>query len=502
MEKKFIQNAYKNVSFEAEFRTPGHEDQVKEIVKEAYERGKKVKVIGGKHSFNHIFHTNDILVDLKGLKTIEVNVPNREVKVGAGVTIFEAIKECDKHRLHFPSLGSYHAQTIPGVIATSTHGSSLGYGSLSDIVEEVEIVNSDGDTVNYSKETDELKALRCHLGQLGILTSVKLKLVPAFSLHCEISSQSAPKAFKQILKTARKSDYVSMLWIPDTDTACTRVLTSRPLHAGFSRNRAATDLERFFVNKSTIRHRLYDFGVFVGGHIYLSKRLGSLKTLHSRFRQRYCSATEKEFCIDKDIIDKSYRVFLYDHYREPTENHRLRMIMNVEYAFDVSKLEELLKELRFELRRFRDNGQYLNYPRVQVRFAKGSDKTLIGLNAGRDTAYVGIYVVASIKHKSQIPIGETVENIFIRHGGRPHWGKYSYIWRKNSYLAGPAVDSDYGDNYKKFQDVRSRLDRHKMFLSPKDMFDGLELFDKPPPIGAMVWSVFDPNEYPPIQPLK
>ena len=37
------------------------------------------------------------------------------------------------------------------------------------------------------------------------------------------------------------------------------------------------------------------------------------------------------------MIDNSYRVFLYDAYREPTENHRLRMILNVEYAFDVGK---------------------------------------------------------------------------------------------------------------------------------------------------------------------
>jgi hypothetical protein len=201
------------------------------------------------------------------------------------------------------------------------------------------------------------------------------------------------------------------------------------------------------------------------------------------------------------VIDNSYRVFLYDLYREPTENHRLRMILNVEYAFDVSepededkpeedKLEPLLLEVREKLKEFRAKGSYLNYPRINIRFAQKSDKMLIGMNADRDTAYVGLYVLGSVQHRRQIPIAEAVEKIFLAHGGRPHWGKYSYLTSmrdKDTYRA----------TYKglaAFEAVRRTLDPDGMFSGDRDMFDDLDRFERPP-IGEMIKSVFGSEDY-------
>lgn len=489
----YIQSAYKTVGFKvSDFKKPKNKTELVNLVNWARQNKKKLKVVGGAHSFNNIFYTNDVLVDLSDvedqddLKNITVNASNNEVTVGAARTLREVVVECDKHNLHFPSLGSFYAQTIPGAIATSTHGSSLHFGSLSDIVEEVEILKSDGTIVSYSKGSTELKALCCHLGQLGILTQVRLKLVPAFWLHCDINSQPAPQAFQQILQVANSNEYVSMLWVPDTDIACTRVLSS-PQNMPTRRNKAAINLEDRFVKTSNIRHRLYDLRIFFAGHAYLSRWLNPL------VRQRYASGVEQEFCFDKGVLDKSYKVFLYDHYREPTENHRLRMLLNVEYAFDVNELQDLLNELRRALQGRRNNGQHLNFPRVHVRFAKQGD-SLIGLNADRDTAYVAIYVVGSINHKSQIPIAKEVEEIFIKFGGRPHWGKYSYVWgqKNNSYI--PQAAKDY-PNYGTFLSVRNQLDPDKMFLSREDMFEGLSPSDAVPSIGELAWSVVDPDEY-------
>ena len=43
------------------------------------------------------------------------------------------------------------------------------------------------------------------------------------------------------------------------------------------------------------------------------------------------------------------------------------------------------------------------------------------------TAFIGIYIVASIRHAPQIPIAEATERVFTAVGGRPHWGKYRYL---------------------------------------------------------------------------
>jgi FAD/FMN-containing dehydrogenase len=430
---------------------------------------------------NHIFRTDSILLDLRKLNRVVVN-GKEEVELGAGTTLGDAIMACANNateKLHFPSLGSWYSQTIAGAIATSTHGSSLVHGSLSDIVCEVEAVLADGNVRRFSGDSEEMKAMRCHLGRLGILTKVKLKLGQPFALCCSITRHPSQSAFQQILNTARSNDYVSMLWVPHIEMANIRVLT----RLDHPRNQAALDLERSFMRRSTLGFRIEDVGFYFAGHLYqLMPRL---------YGERYCRFIERAFFDDQGVIDASYRVFLYDLYREPTENHRLRMIMNVEYAFDVDKLEELLDDMRELLEDFRRDGCYLNYPRVHVRFAPESDQTLIGLNAGRETAYVGIYVLGSVRHRLQIPIAEAIEELFVEHHGRPHWGKYRYL-QSQKYT------KTYGHRLDVFEKVRLRLDPHAMFSDEKDMFDSLERFERAP-LGAMVRSVFDPEEYQPIR---
>jgi FAD/FMN-containing dehydrogenase len=162
------------------------------------------------------------------------------------------------------------------------------------------------------------------------------------------------------------------------------------------------------------------------------------------------------------------------------------MILNVEYAFDLDILPKLLAKMRSKLAEFRAKGSYLSYPRINVRFAPKSDATLIGMNADRDTAYVGIYVLGSVQHRRQIPIAEAVENIFIEHNGRPHWGKYRYLTSK-----------EYEKTYSglaAFEEVRKTLDPDGMFSADRDMFDDLDRFEQPP-IGAMIRSVFSSEDY-------
>jgi hypothetical protein len=478
------ENAWKNVRFTpAAIAYPQTVGEVQAIINGARTAGQKIKAVGGRHSMNHVFRTGGVLVDLSGMKELLSCDPTTGiVEVEAGCTLGDIIVQCAQHQWHFPSLGSWYTQSIAGAIATSTHGSSLAYGSLSEVVLEVEAVLADGSVQRFSAPSDELKAMRCHLGRLGILTKVKLQLQPAFSLSCKIQSESAPDAFRQILHTVRSNDYVSLLWIPDSDRACIRVLT-REIHG--PPNQVAENLEKRFLDRSTLSYWAEDIGLFIFGHLYLT-----FPTLLSR---AYSRRVEAAFCDDDGVVDTSYRVFLYDQYREPTENHRLRMIMNVEYAFDVAQLEPLLKEIRTRLAELRERRQYLNYPRVHVRFAKKSEATLMGLNADRDTAYVGIYVVGSVRHRSQIPIAEAIEETFLRYDGRPHWGKYRY-------LASRSFEASYGAVHQ-FERVRGALDPTGMFSEETDMFDGLDRFEQAP-IGSMLLSLVDPEEYQDIKCLE
>jgi L-gulono-1,4-lactone dehydrogenase len=470
-------NEWRNVSFTpAEVKKPEDVKELQAIVKKARADGQKIKVVGGRHSMNNIFKTDGIVVDLCNLnRVLSIDPQSHIVEVEAGLTLGEAIVACANKGLHFPSLGSWYTQSIAGAIATSTHGSSLRQGSLSDMVLEVEAVLADGSVQRFSGNSNETKAMRCHLGRLGILTKVKLQLGPAFSLNCAITRLPCEMAFRNVLEIAKSQEYFNMLWIPDFDMADLRVLTRLPLRP---RNQAALNLEHSYMKRSMLSLRLEDVGSFLASHLY--------QLLPKWYGMRYCRKVQNAFFEDQGVIDNSYRVFLYDLYREPTENHRLRMILNVEYAFDLDVLPKLLSKMRSKLAEFRAKGSYLSYPRINIRFAPKSDATLIGLNADRDTAYVGIYVLGSVRHRLQIPIAEAIEEIFLEHDGRPHWGKYRYLTSRKyeSTYSGLAA----------FEAVRSELDPTGMFSANRDMFDDLDRFEQPP-IGAMIRSVFGSEDY-------
>jgi hypothetical protein len=478
---KAFENAWKNTRFmPARIERPGTVEEVQAIVNGARASNQKIKVVGGGHSMNNIFRTDGILVDLHRLnRIISIEPETGVVEVEAGITLGDAISTLASHKLNFPSLGSWHSQSLAGAIATSTHGSSLKHGSLSDIVLEVEAVLADGTLKRFSGSNDEARAMRCHLGVLGILTKIKLKLDPAFSLSCAITRQAAHKVFAQLLDTARSNEYVNMLWIPDFDMACTRILTREPL---CPRNQTSIDLEHRFIHSSMLSFRLEDLGFFFAGHLY--------QLMPRRYGPRYCRFVQRAFFDDQGVLDASYRVFLYDQYREPTENHYLRMIMNVEYAFDVDALEPLLLEMRERLSTQRLRRRFLNYPRVHVRFAPQTDATLIGMNTDRDTAYVGIYVLGSVRHKLQIPIATEIEEVFLRHGGRPHWGKYRYLTTRS-------FDESY-KGFAAFEAVRRKLDPTGMFSAKQDMYHDLKRFERAP-VGTMFKSIFDASVYQQIQ---
>jgi len=471
-----VENAWRTVRFEpAEIVEPESVEDVQRIVREAAAAGRKVKAVGGRHSMNHVFRTAGVLVDLRRMNRIlSVDRETGEVEVEGGLQLGDAIAALDAEGLHLPSLGSWHTQSLAGAVATSTHGSSMTHGSFSDIVTEMEAVLGDGSVRRFG-DGDALRAMRCSLGRLGIVTKLKLRLTPAFMLHCEIESGPADAAFAEATERARADEWVNMLWLPDLDEACTRVLTRIDAP---ERNRAARALERKFTRRSTLSHRLEDVAFFLLGHAY--------QIAPSWLSDRYAGLVKRAFFDDQGVVDKSYRVFLYDQYREPTENHRLRVIMNVEYAFDLDRLEPMLRAMRDLLAEQRRRGRFLNYPRVHVRFAPKRDETLIGLNADRDTAYVGIYVVGSIRPKRQIPLAEAIERLFLEHEGRPHWGKFSYL--------GPDGHHRFYPGWERFEAIRRDLDPEGVFEEGADALEDLDTFEDPP-LGAMLRSIFDRDEY-------
>jgi FAD/FMN-containing dehydrogenase len=490
-----LENATKNIRFNVKKpRCPKTDEELVELVHRAGSEQRKLKVIGGSHSFNHIFRTSGNLVDLRELNRaehgakyplIDFDPVRHSADLHGGATLGEAIAALDRVGLHFSSLGSYYGQTIGGAIATSTHGSSLKHGSLSDSVLEVEALCADGKFHTFKNENDELRAMRAHLGQLGIVTRVKVQVEPAFWLACCIWTVSDCEGFDSVIELARQHEYVSMLWLPYTNEACIRVLVRVGVR---HRNEASIKLKRRY--SRTMAEKIMRNGCFwLVEHAYLC--------LPRLLAREYSNRFFKEFCDYDGVIDKSYKVFLYEQYRVPNDNAYLRMVLNVEYALDVERLRSGLKNLKETIEKYQSRGHYINYPRIHIRFALANDRTLVGLNAGRDTAYVGIYINESIRNGSQVAIAKEIESVLIDHDGRPHWGKYRYVDRDEPGF--DRFERSYPDLVT-FRRIRDELDPDGMFSndSTSVMFADLDRSRKP--LGGFIASLFDPRAYGRIPP--
>ncbi|MBV8488468.1 MAG: FAD-binding protein, partial [Planctomycetaceae bacterium] len=461
-------NAWKNVRFQcAGIDRPASTEAVVELVNRARRERLKLKPFGGRHSFNNIVKTGGRLVDLSGMNQVLDADPVRgTVSLQGGIVLADAIEQLDARGIHFPSLGSYSNQTIAGVIATSTHGSTLHHGTSSDLVLGLEAVLSDGSVIKLVGDDPRLKAFRTSLGQLGIVARVDLACTPAFYLSCAIRTVPEDEGFATIVETARTHEYASMLWLPYVAETSVRILSR---FEAIGRNEIAARREQAALRRNRLTNTIVDIGEYLAGQAFL--RVPRL------LRRWYSGLIHRAFFDDDGVVDKSYNVFLYDEYREPNTNHYLRMIFNSEYALDVAELEATLRQIREVLHSFAARMRYINYPRIHVRFSQRSDRTLIGLNSGRDTAHVGIYIVASVRHKPQIPVARAIEQVMIDHGGRPHWGKFRY-----------ARSDEYKQTYPQlaeFLALRAELDPIGMFSDGAAPFDDLDLLERPP-VGRMI----------------
>ena len=81
------------------------------------------------------------------------------------------------------NMGGYDGQTIAGVIATSTHGSGLGFGPFPDYVRSLDLVASGGRVLRFDRGDDGFDAVACGMGCMGIVDSLVLEVRPRFWLR-------------------------------------------------------------------------------------------------------------------------------------------------------------------------------------------------------------------------------------------------------------------------------------------------------------------------------
>jgi FAD/FMN-containing dehydrogenase len=169
---------------------PGSADEVAEVLRACRDAGAHVTVQGGRTSLvaGTVPEHNDVLLSTERLTDIgEVDILERRIQVGAGVTLAELQRAAAKARLVFGvDLSARDSATVGGMASTNAGGlRTVRYGNMGEQVIGLDVVLPDGSVVHRHSLVRrdntgyDLASLFIGAeGTLGVITGLELQLHP------------------------------------------------------------------------------------------------------------------------------------------------------------------------------------------------------------------------------------------------------------------------------------------------------------------------------------
>ena len=364
------------------------------------------------------------MIDLSNFNSItRVDQELMQVTVGAGIRLFELNKQLELLGLALPNLGDIDCQSLAGAISTGTHGTGLGFHSISEAVVGIKMITGDGGILqcSTSKNQNFLEAARVGLGSLGIMVEVTLQCVPAFNLRAMEQTTHIESVLELFEAAIETKDHTEFFWFPHTEVGTLKI------------NSKTTDSPSY---RSRYKAFLSDEIIANGGFELINRYA---KFFPSRAQQML----EKQLATDRKIsyVAPSYKVFC--------SKRRVRFI-EMEYAIPLEYLLEAFQKVR-EVTQQLDSP--ITFP-IEVRVL-GADSIPLSPAYGRKSGYIAVHV---FRGTPTDPYFRLVEDIMKTYGGRPHWGKMHT--RTSREL------SDLYPEWNKFQSVLEELDPDGHFSTP------------------------------------
>jgi FAD-linked oxidoreductase len=385
---------------------------------EAVARGRAVRVAGAGHSFSGVVPTDGTLVSLDRLdRVLDVDRGSGLVRAEGGIRLHRLVRELHAHRLALPNLGDIDAQSLAGALVTGTHGTGARLGNLASSVEAMELVLADGSELTVDGG-DELRAARVGLGALGVVAAVTLRCVPAFRLHAVDRPLPLDDVLGELDRHVDGNDHFELFTFPHSPLALTR-----------TNNRSDAAPTRRHPRREWLQDVVLDNHVF-GLLNRVARR--APRTIPSLNRLAGRSASRRERVADS-----------FDVFASP----RLVRFEEMEYALPRERAVEAVRAARQILERYP-----VSFP-IELRFSAADDALLSPAHA-RDTAYVAVHVFEGMAFEA--PFRE-VEAVMGEWGGRPHWGK-------RSFLSAAELAPRY-PRWADFAAVRERLDPSGRFVN-------------------------------------
>jgi L-gulonolactone oxidase len=318
-------------------------------------------------------------------QVVSIDHATKEIVVGAGISLRDLSEVLHRHGLAMPILGSVDAQSLAGAIATGTHGSSLTHGNLASLVRGMRLVDGRGEVVCLEPGDPRLDGARVHLGALGVVTQVRLKVTEAFQLEETRRCMPFDEAVARLPELASEHTFVKLWWLPHTDRVW--VVTMEKTQKPGARSPLAHAVDQAL--NTWLFDGLLRLGSQVPSAVPAINRLVS--TLH---------------------FTEGTRVARSDHlFTLPMPpKHR-----ETELAFPVAHAPEAMRWVRSWIAEHDARIGFI----VEMRFVKGDEGWLSPAH-GQDVCQLGVYAAWGADVDAYFSDYRAAGQMW---GARPHWGK-------------------------------------------------------------------------------
>ncbi len=402
--------------------TPGTLAELSETVARAAGQGKRVRVSASGHSFTGCALTDGVMIRLDRLtRALDFDSASGFFRVEGGVVLRDLNRMLDERGVAFENLGDIDKQTVAGSISTGTHGTGKRFQNVSAQIAALELVTADGSLVTVDDSDPHLlRAARVGLGALGVIHSVTVRTVPAYTLNRVDSPKPLAETLERLDELNAGADHFEFYVFPHTGVALCRE-SRRTEEPPAPRNRAAVYAQEVMLEN------------WVGQLFALAiRRMPSRAPQLARIAARNVGRSTK--------VDASHKVFASERHIKFTE---------MEWAVPRERGREMIERV-LELANRPELG--VAYP-IEVRFV-AADDSLLSPSYGRDTTYVAVHQDRKLDWEAYF---RGVEAIARELGGRPHWGKRHFMTAADLEPLYP--------RWEDFRAARARLDPGATFAN-------------------------------------
>ena len=397
------------------------EKELQEIVK----KSDKIRVFGSKQSSADIASGSATLVDITSYnKILSYNDSAHTITVQSGLILGDLLEAIEEKGWCIPCLPDINTVTIGGALATGTHGTSGKL--LSEYVIKCRIILADGSVKEINSGDELIEAFKVSLGVLGIMSEITFQCEPIYTLHVKEGPENDNKWLPKIEERLKKHDFLRILWLPHTDKGY--VITGDKIDSN--------TIIKEDLGSSFLKHRrkaskiLYKYT-----HIFPWFTAIANKLLYRGF----FSAT------------KEHKGSLYQATVTKSRGSTLEL---AEWTIGLDIFPKVFDELKTEINKW-NNKSFIHIP-MDIRFVY-KDKSWLSYAYEKDIVTMGC-VSRNAATADTYEAFKSIEKIFLKYGGKPHWGKR--FSAKNTEL------SKIYDKWEDFKLLRRELDPTNKFLNP------------------------------------